>query len=84
MALVRSKFQHLGGAGEGQVYLYQTPDAHATVIASGYFNLVTDQIRQFDMILTVVATGGTVQTSQIIVTSATGAAVVTTSAAVGV
>lgn len=80
MAFVRTKFQHVGGAGEGQLYMYQTPDALATVVASGYFNLVTDQIRQFDVITVVSATGGTPLVDNIIVTSATAATTVTTSA----
>ncbi len=83
MALVRSKFQHLAGAGEGQVYMYNSPDTHAVIAASGYFNLVTDQIRQFDVILVVGSTGGTPTVEHLIVTSASSAAIVTTSAAEG-
>ncbi len=84
MAFVRSKFQHLGGAGEGQLYMYQTPDAHATVVANGYFNLVTDQIRQFDVILVVSSTGGAPAVENLIVTSVSSAATVITSATEGI
>ncbi len=77
MALVRSKMQHLSGAGEGQVYFYKTPDTAAVVAASGYFNLMTDQIRQFDVIMVVANTGGTPTINHYIVTSASSAAIVT-------
>lgn len=84
MALVRSKAQHLGGAGEGQLYMYQTPDSFATAATSGYFNLLTDQLRQFDVILLVCATGGTPTIEHVMVTSASGAAVVTVGSTEGV
>lgn len=83
MALDRTKLEKLAG-GLRQLFAYQTADAIATVTGSGYFNLVTDQLRQFDVIQVVSETGGTPKIDLVFVTSATGAATVTTSSTEGV
>jgi len=80
MALNLTNLQRIGGGGP-QLWLYPTTDAVATVTASGYFNLATSMLRQFDVILVVSSTGATPVLDPHIITSATGAAVVTSSIA---
>lgn len=63
------------------LFRYVTADSNATVVASGYFNSATDMLKQYDIILLISATGGTPLLDPIFVTSATGAATVTTSTA---
>lgn len=77
MAFARSGFTKVAG-GARQVHHYSTADAIATVVASGYFNSATDDLRQNDIILCVSSVGGTVAVDVLVVTSATGAATVTT------
>jgi N-acetylmuramic acid 6-phosphate (MurNAc-6-P) etherase len=76
-ALDATKLVKVGG-GVQQLFIYQTPDTNAEVVTSGYFNDVTNQLRQHDIILVVSASGGTPKVDPISVTSATGAATVTT------
>lgn len=73
----------LAGA-EPALHIYSNADAIATIVASGYFNTVTDNLKQNDVILCVGSTGGTRTIDVICVTSATGAATVTTTALEGV
>jgi hypothetical protein len=82
MALDATKLSKVGG-GVQQLFIYNTADAIATVIGSGYFNSVTYQLKQNDIILVVGATGGTRTFDAIAVTSATEAATVTTTALEG-
>lgn len=77
MALNAAKLFKIGGGGK-QIFLYETADAIATVKASGYFNGVTNQLKQFDVIIAVTSTGGTAAIDVLAVTSATDAATVTT------
>lgn len=81
MAYTDSTMNLIAGAGVGKLYIYQTADAIATVTASGYFNNKYAELKQFDVILAVTSTGGTPTIDPLIVTSATGATTVTTSAA---
>ena len=83
MAFAASGFKTLI-AGVNQLHHYQSADAVATITGSGYFNTITDRLKQFDVILVVGSTGGTPTVDVAIVTSATGAATVTTSATEGV
>ena len=53
-------------------------DAVGTIAGSGYFNDVTTQLNQDDVIIAVGATGGTRTVDVLVVTSATAAATVTT------
>lgn len=78
MALTATALKKIGGAGDSNLFMYQSSDAVATVAASGYFNSVTDELKQFDVILCVGSTGGTATVDVLIVSSATGAATVTT------
>jgi hypothetical protein len=77
MALVATDLTKVAG-GARQVWHYTSADAPGTIAGSGYFNSVTDNLRQYDTILTVGTTGGTVTVDLLVVTSATGAATVTT------
>lgn len=77
MAFARSGFTKLAG-GARQLHYYSSADAATTIAGSGYFNDVTNDLKQHDIILTVGATGGTQTVDVLVVTSATGAATVTT------
>ena len=77
MALTPSKLQKIAG-GSKQVFTYETADAIGTVKGSGYFNAVTTNLKQYDIITTVSSVGGTPAVTDVLVTSATGAATVTT------
>lgn len=83
MALTASTLFKVAGANPG-LHIYKTADAINTVTGSGYFNAVTDNLRQHDVIIVVSETGGTPKIDNIFVTSADGAATVTTSATEGV
>ena len=79
MALDPSKF-HTNSGGGRQIHSYNSAaDAAATVLASGYFNAITDRLHQGDVIHVVSTAGAVLQDAT--VTSATGAAVVTTAVA---
>lgn len=57
--------------GDGQnSFTYQTADARATVIASGYFNGVSSQLNKGDVITARCSTGGTETVDLLRVTSA--------------
>jgi len=74
---------HTIHAGVIQVHVYDAgADTAATVTGSGYFNNVTDRLKNKDVILIVGNSGASIDSA--IVTSATGAATVTTTAVEGV
>lgn len=77
MALIAADLVKVAG-GARQVWHYTSADAIATIIGSGYFNGVTDNLRQWDTIIAVGSTGGAATVDVLVVTSATGAATVTT------
>ena len=77
MALDATNLKKIAGAGSQHLFIYKSTDAPATVAGSGYFNSVTDNLKQFDIILVVGTTGGTATGDLLFVTSATGAATVT-------
>lgn len=82
MALDATKLEKIGG-GATQLFIYQSgADTVATVTGSDYFNNVYQYFRKGDVIMVV----GNSQASidNVIVTSATGATTVTTSAVEGV
>ena len=83
MALTASSLFRVAGA-DPSLWLYKTADAIATVTGSGYFNTLTDQLKQHDVIIVVGSTGGTATVDVIAITSATGAATVTSTATEGV
>jgi CheY-specific phosphatase CheX len=83
MALTAANLQKVAGADQ-QLWLYNTADAIATVVASGYFDSVTGNLKQNDVMIVVGVTGGTRTVDVITVSSATQAATVTTTALEGV
>ncbi len=78
MALDTTNLKKVAGAGDQNLFIYKSTDAPATIAGSGYFNSVTTDLKQFDIILTVGTTGGTATGDLLFVTSATGATVTTT------
>ena len=62
------------------IWFYTDGDAKATVVASGYFNASSELLSQGDVILCSIGIGGTPEMDVLTVTSATGAATVTTAA----
>ena len=77
MAFTRSTLSKVTG-GARQIHWYSSADAVATIAGSGYFNDATNDLKQYDIILAVGSTGGTQTVDMLVVTSATGAATVTT------
>jgi hypothetical protein len=78
MALTAANLKLIAGSGDSNLFMYQSADAVATVAGSGYFNSVTNNLKQFDIIICVGSTGGTATVDVLTVSSATGAATVTT------
>lgn len=78
MALTATALKLVSGGGDSNLFMYQSTDAIGTIVGSGYFNSVTDNLKQFDIIIAVGATGGTATVDVCVVTSATAAATVTT------
>lgn len=81
MALTKSTLFKVAGANPG-LWIYKTTDAVATVTGSGYFNNATNELKQYDVIIVVDTDTGTTDLAH--VSSATGAATVTTASAEGV
>lgn len=81
MALSKTSLFKIAGVDPG-LWIYKTTDAIATVTGSGYFNDATNELKQFDVIIVVDTDTST--TDVIHVTSATGAATVTTSGVEGI
>ena len=77
MALIKTNLHKLAGSNPG-FWIYKTPDAVATVVASGYFNNATNELKQGDVIALVTGVGGTLALRLVTVASATGATTVTT------
>jgi uncharacterized phosphosugar-binding protein len=81
MPLDANALERIGGGANGLfVYLANT-DAIAAVTASGYFNPLTNRLRRGDVII--VVSNNFAAVDVICVTSATGAATVTTTAVEG-
>jgi hypothetical protein len=79
MALDPSKF-HTNSGGGRQIHSYNSAaDNAATAAGAGYFNAITGRLHQGDVIHVVSTAGSVLQ--DLVVTSATGAAVVTTAVA---
>lgn len=83
MALTSSNLWKATG-GATSLHIYRSADAIATITGSGYFNDVTNNLKQWDVIICVSETGGIPKVDVVTVTSATGAATVTTTAVEGV
>lgn len=79
MALDPTKF-HTNSGGGRQIHSYNgAADSAATCAGSGYFNLITARLHQGDTIHCVSTANSVLQ--DLVVTSATGAPVVTTAVA---
>lgn len=63
--------------GTKTIWLYEDTAAIATIIASGYFNSYTTELRQGDQIFISAGIGGTVTRDSAVVSSADNAATVT-------
>ena len=77
MAYSASNLRKVAG-GAMSVFLDDSADAIGTIVASGYFNSATNELKQNDVIIAVGSTGGTRTVDMLVVSSATGAATVTT------
>ena len=77
MAYSASNLRKIAG-GAMSVFLYDSADAIGTIAGSGYFNSATNELKQNDVIIAVGSTGGTRTVDMLVVSSATGAATVTT------
>ena len=77
MAYSASNLRKVAG-GAMSVFLYDSADAIETIAGSGYFNSATNELKQNDIIIAVGSTGGTRTVDMLVVSSATGAATVTT------
>jgi orotate phosphoribosyltransferase-like protein len=86
MALDQTKLTKMAGGGDNSIWYYRTPDLIATLTSAGYFNAATVNLKQFDIINSVTNTGvaASAVVEPLLVTSATGAAVVVVSATEGV
>lgn len=81
MAYTASSLYKAGGANPA-IWIYTTADATGTGSGqtgeSGYFNDATTELKQNDVIMVVASTGGTRTVDVHVVSSASGAATVTT------
>lgn len=77
MAYSASALLKVAGGAKG-IFFYDSTDAIGTIVGSGYFNDATAELKQYDIIIAVGATGGTQTVDLVVVTSATAAATVTT------
>lgn len=60
MAFALGGFYQIGPSGNGpRLWMYNTADAVATVVAADYFLEVIDQLQVNDVIIAVTSTGGT-------------------------
>ena len=66
MAFATTYWQCISPA-KPKLFLYKTTDANATFEADSYFDSVADQLAEGDQILVVGTTGGTVESSLMVV-----------------
>ena len=76
MAYSASALLKVAGGATG-IFYYKSTDALSTVVASGYFNDATNELKEHDIIFVVASTGGTETVDMVVVTSAPGASTVT-------
>ena len=77
MALSTSDLKKIAGGANG-VFLYHSTDAIGTIDDADYFLGATSKLKVSDVIIAVGSTGGTRTVDMLVVSSATGAATVTT------
>jgi hypothetical protein len=80
MALDLTKLGRIAYQNGQGLHLYRTDDLKSVVIASGYFNSATDVLANGDIIMVAGDEDGTDAVFNLMVTSASGAATVTTTA----
>jgi hypothetical protein len=78
MALDATNLKKIAGSGDMNIFVYKSTDAISTIVGSCYFNNSTADLKQFDTIIATGSTGGTATVDMLTVSSATGAATVTT------
>ena len=76
MAYSATALLKVAGGARG-IFYYSSTDALSTIVASGYFNDATNELKEHDIIFVVGSTGGTETVDMVVVTSATGASTVT-------
>lgn len=78
MAYAASGLFKMAGFGKNSCYVYRSNDTVATIVASGYFNTIYTQLKNGDLFLLIADEDGTPGAQMCFVTSADGAATVTT------
>jgi len=71
-----SKVAQMGAVNS--LWYYTDGDATSAIVGSGYFNLAFAEVKKGDMILVCATNAGTAESDVLIVSSASGAATVTT------
>ena len=61
----------IAGGATG-IFYYDSADAIGTIVASGYFNSATNELKQNDVIIAVGSTGGTRTVDMLVVQTNTG------------
>ena len=77
MAYDATNLFKVGGANPG-LWIYHSTDAISTIVGTNYYGDSTNSLKQNDVVLAVGATGGTRTIDVLVISSATGAASVTT------
>ena len=77
MAFSSSNLKKIAGGATG-IFYYDSTDAIGTIDDADYFLGATNELKQNDIIIAVGSTGGTRTVDILVVSSATGAATVTT------
>jgi len=77
MAAVRAEMFRIAQMGGCTVWLHNTIDTKANVIAANYFNAISPELNKGDLILVSAVRTGTPTMFPLVVTSADGAATVT-------
>ena len=77
MALTATALKLVAGGGDSNLFMYQSADAVSTIAGSGYFNSVTSNLKQFDIIIAVGSTGGTRTVDMLVVQTNTGTGLTT-------
>ena len=77
MAYDATNLFKVGGANPG-LWIYHSTDAISTIVGTNYFGDSTNSLKQNDVVLAVGKTGGTRTMDVLVISSATGAASVTT------
>lgn len=76
MAFLRSGFYQIGPGGNGpRLWMYNTPDAIATVIAADYFLDAINELQVNDVLIVVSSNAGTPAVTFTYVNANTGAAI---------